>query len=130
VASLPANQQGRYDTTIAAQWAQSDPAGAAAWAAQTDAALVANALERPVRPASWRARARQFPGHCRINLVLGRFGSFGQFLQSLADSPDKDQACGVCLNASSVDPATAMQWADSITNPRLQATHRRKRLRP
>jgi hypothetical protein len=124
VATLPANQQTRDDSLIAAQWAQSDPAGAAAWALQTDAALQANAANGGA--AGGRGGRGAGGGTGSLATVMATWSSSdldasGQFLQTLQDSPDKDAAVEqYVLNAASVDPTTAMQWASTITNTRMQ----------
>jgi hypothetical protein len=111
-----AGQMRNYDSMIASDWAASDPAAAAAWAAQTDAAQqTANGGGRGGRGNSLLATA------VGTWVQEGDVDSAGAYLNSLPASNDKDQAVMAFVTSASVDdPAGAMQWAATITNPQLQ----------
>jgi len=125
--TTPQRQKQAYDSQIAQQWAQTDPAAAAAWAAQTDAAqLAANAANGTAGGGPGMGRGG------RNNSVLastvgqwvaeGGVDDAGTFLNTLPASTTKDQAVAAFVaGASSQDPAGSMSWATTISDPVLEA---------
>ncbi len=92
----------RIKTTLVGEWAKNDPAAAAAWLGQLseDDPAIARAASEIIR--EWT----------RYDL-----NASAEWLNSLPASPELDRAvASYTYRAAQEDPATAMSWAESISN--------------
>jgi len=132
VATLTDPQQRiAYNAQIATAWAQSDPAAAAAWAVQIDAVNMDPNNPNAIQQTNGFGRR----GQNTTNLLADAIRTWSAYdldgpatyLNALPASPDKDQAVYTFVqNASSQDPAGAMSWVDTITNPQLRTQAERQ----
>jgi len=99
-------------------WAMSDPAAAAKWAAQMDQQMAAN-------PAN-AGNGNNNGGDALLANAMDVWAKHdlnaaGQFLNQLPASPAKDTAIATFASrAAQDDPASALTWATSITDPKAQ----------
>jgi hypothetical protein len=117
VASLTDPQmQANLGGQVAAQWAATDPTAAATWAAQMDAQAAAAA----------QANGTAAPTSFMLANAMQTWASYdldstGDFLNQLPASPDKDGAVATfALYAAQDDPASAMNWVNTISDPGMQ----------
>jgi hypothetical protein len=92
----------RIKTTLVSEWAESDPVAAAAWLNQLteDDPAIARAASEIIR--EWT----------RYDL-----NASAEWLNSLPASPELDRAiASYTQRAAQEDPATAMTWAESVSN--------------
>jgi len=101
---------------IAAQWAATDPAAAANWAAQMDSQAAADAQNNGAATPSSYMLADAMRTWASYDL-----DATGDFLNQLPASPDKDGAVATfALTAAQDDPASAMNWVNTIGDPGMQ----------
>jgi hypothetical protein len=104
-------QQAQMAGRLALSWGRTDPASAAAWAAQFDATNSA-ATGQP----SGQILADAVRSWTRSDLA-----GPAAFLNTLTPSPDTDQAIQTfAVQARTVDPTTAMTWAGQISDPTMR----------
>ena len=106
VESLGPDADTRLKTTLIEEWAENDPAAAAAWLESLD----------PDDPARSRAAAEIIREWARYDLSAS-----AEWLNTLPASPELDRAvASYTYRAVQEDPATAMTWAESVTNNRMK----------
>lgn len=106
VDSLGPDVDPRIKNSLVDSWAESDPAAAAAWLSTLPAE----------DPAISRAAASLVRDWARYDL-----NASAEWLNSLPASPDLDRAvASYTFRAAQEDPATAMTWAESVTDQRIQ----------
>lgn len=106
VNSLGPDVDARIKSTLIDRWAESDPAAAAAWLSTLpeDDPSISRAASDLVR--EW----------ARYDLTAS-----AEWLNSLPASPELDRAvASYTFRAAQEDPASAMTWAESVTNERMQ----------
>ncbi|HTB63071.1 MAG TPA: hypothetical protein VK737_05740 [Opitutales bacterium] len=120
VATLGPPYTNQYGRTLINSWAASDPAGAAAWAASLDASN-ANG------PAATGGRGARGAGGNLLSTTINDWVSnggeddAGAYLNSMPASTEKDTAVSTFISGTMAeDPATAMNWAKTITDPNMQ----------
>ncbi len=110
-ASAPANKVSDYNETLADSWSKGDPAAAAAYAAQAEAQEIASGALTDVNNTDALPNAISAWAKYDLNAA-------GQFINQLPASPVKDRALTSFIStASKVDPAGAMAWATSASDP-------------
>ncbi|HTB62299.1 MAG TPA: hypothetical protein VK737_01815, partial [Opitutales bacterium] len=108
-------QQATLGAQVAAQWASTDPAAAATWAAQMDAQASAAAQAN-----GGTSNSYLLADAMRTWASYDLDGT-GDFLNQLPASPDKDGAVATfALYAAQDDPASAMNWVNTISDPQMQ----------
>ncbi len=109
-------QARQYASQLVQNWAASDPVGAAQWAAAQDAANAANATGgRAGRGGNLLATA------VGQMVADGDVDQAGTYLNTLQAGPEKDSAVAAYITgAASQDPAGAMVWAQTISDPNTQ----------
>ncbi|MFP4069420.1 MAG: hypothetical protein ACLFVC_04480 [Opitutales bacterium] len=106
VSGLEGEVPGRVKTSLVEEWAESDPAAAAAWLSELPAD----------DPAIARSTAEIVREWARYDLTAS-----AEWLNSLPASPELDRAvASYAFRAAHQDPASAMTWAESITNDRVR----------
>jgi hypothetical protein len=109
-------QQATLGAQVAAQWAATDPVAAATWAAQMDAQASAAAQANGGTATNGYLLADAMRTWASYDL-----DGTGDFLNQLPASPDKDGAVATfALYAAQEDPASAMNWVNTISDPQMQ----------
>jgi hypothetical protein len=109
--------RGNFGGQIASVWAGSDPQSAAAWAADMDRQTAVSSNETTPDPAGT---------NYLLTDAIRTWANYdlngtGDFLNSLPASPDKDGAvASFALSVGLEDPASAMQWVNTIGDPQMQ----------
>lgn len=113
-------QARQYSNQLVQSWAQTDPLAAANWAADQDAQRLAAAGQNGARGGG---RGGNLLATAVGQMVsVGDVDVAGNYLNTLQPGPAKDSAVSAFVTgAASLDPATSMLWAGSITNPNTQA---------
>jgi hypothetical protein len=111
-------QARQYSNQLVQTWAQTDPLAAAAWAADQDSQRLA---------AAGQAGGRGGRGGNLLATAVGQMVSVGDvdvagnYLNTLQTGPEKDSAVTAFITgAASEDPAGAMNWIPTISNPNMQ----------
>jgi hypothetical protein len=106
VSSLGPDAPSSLKNALVSEWAENDPVAAAAWlsALPADDPAIANTAAEIIR--EWT----------RYDLTAS-----AEWLNSLPDSPSLDRAvASYTYRAAEEDPATAMSWAESISNDEMR----------
>lgn len=104
--SLGESASSRLKTSLVDEWAESDPAAAALWLSSLD-------VEDPTVA---RAANDIIQEWTRYDLVAS-----AEWLNTLPASADLDRAVvGYTYRAAQEDPASAMSWAESVSNDRVR----------
>jgi len=130
ISSLDPNQFSRgqtrqYGNALVQNWALTDPLAAAQWAATQDAQMQAN---NPNAQAAGGFGGRGGRGGNLLASAVGEMvaagdvDTAGTYLNTLQPGTEKDSAVAAFVTgAAGQDPAGAMQWVKSMSDPNMQA---------